>query len=493
MITLGIDLGTSGVKLALVDFDASGGERVVGVASQPLTVERPHPMWSEQEPDSGWQATLACGDTLAAEHPREMAACAAIGLSGQMHGATLLDAAGSVLRPCILWNDGRSAAECARLEADWPALREVTGNRAMPGFTAPKLRWLRAHEPQIFERVSTVLLPKAWLRRQLCGENVEDMSDASGTLWLDVANRRWCDDALAACGLTTAHMPRLVEGTEVAGQLHTTLASRWGMAVPPLIAGGAGDNAAGAVAVGAVSPGDAFVSVGTSGVLWCTTDGFSPNTAGAMHAFCHALPGRWHQMGVLLSAAACLSWWAGVTGCTEPTLLAELEHRDRTTAFFTPYLAGERTPHNDAHVRGGFAGLDASHDRADMTLAVLEGVAYAFRDALDALRGGGTRLDEADLLGGGVRSSRWCQILADTLAMPLHAVTQSEVGCAMGAARLAAIARLGSGAPAIAQIATRPARRGTFVPRADFVAWHAERHARWASLYASARALAHDS
>jgi xylulokinase len=489
MITLGIDLGTSGVKLALVDFDATGGERVVGVASRPLTVQRPHPSWSEQDPDAWWQATLACGDALAAERPREMAACAAISLSGQMHGATLLDASGRVLRPCMLWNDGRSAAECAELETDWPSLRAVTGNLAMPGFTAPKLRWVRRHEPEIFRQVAMVLLPKAWLRRQLCGESVEEMSDASGTLWLDVANRQWCDDALAACGLTTTHMPRLVEGTDTAGTLHAALASRWGMAVPPLIAGGAGDNAAGAVGVGAVSPGDAFVSLGTSGVLWCTTEAFSPNTAGAVHAFCHALPGRWHQMGVLLSAASCLTWWAGVTGCTEAMLLDELEQRNSTTAFFTPYLTGERTPHNDARVRAGFAGLDASHDRADMTLAVLEGVAYAFRDALDALRAGGREVREADLLGGGARSARWCQILADTLATPLHSVTQSEVGCASGAARLAAIARLGAGAESIAQIATRPARRGTFVPRPDAVARHAERHARWATLYGAARSF----
>ena len=493
MITLGIDLGTSGVKLVLVDLDAAGGDRVVGVASRPLSVSRPHPSWSEQDPATWWAATLACGDELAASYPREMAACAAIGLSGQMHGATLLDASGNVLRPCILWNDGRSATECMELEADWPALREVTGNLAMPGFTAPKLRWVRAHEPAIFRQVAMVLLPKAWLRRQLCGENIEEMSDASGTLWLDVANRRWCDDALAACDLTTTQMPRLVEGTDVAGQLHSALAARWGMSASPLIAGGAGDNAAGAVAVGAVSPGDAFVSLGTSGVLWCTTAGFAPNTAGAVHAFCHALPGRWHQMGVLLSAASCLSWWAGVTGCAEATLLDELEHRESTTAFFTPYLSGERTPHNDAHVRAGFSGLDASHDRADMTLAILEGVAYAFRDAKDALRAAGTLLHEADLLGGGARSSRWCQTLADVLAMPLHAVTQTEVGCALGAARLAAIAALGSGAPAIAAVATRPARRGTFLPRDDSVARHAERHAQWATLYGAARSFPHDS
>lgn len=487
MITLGIDLGTSGVKLALVEHAEGVEGRVIGSASAPLTVQRPHPTWSEQDPASWWEATLTCGDALAAAHPREMGACEGIGLSGQMHGATLLDAQQRVLRPCILWNDGRSGDECAALEREWPALRQVTGNIAMPGFTAPKLCWVRAHEPDVFARVAHVLLPKAWLRLQLCGAMIEEMSDASGTLWLDVGRRAWSEDALAACGMRLDQMPRLVEGSAPAGRLHAALAARWGMASPPLIAGGAGDNAAGAVATGAVHAGDAFVSLGTSGVLWCTTAGFAPNTDGAVHTFCHAVPGTWHQMGVLLSAASCLSWWAGMTGRGEGDLLQELEGRDSTTAAFAPYLSGERTPHNDALVRGGFAGLDAAHDRADMTLAVLEGVAYAMRDARDALLGAGTVLREADLLGGGARSPRWCQVMADVLAIPLHAVTQSEIGCAVGAARLAAIALLGGDAAAVARIATRPARTGTFTPRPEAVARHDERHAAWRALYRHAR------
>ena len=237
------------------------------------------------------------------------------------------------------------------------------------------------------------------------------------------------------------------------------------------------------MAVGAVHAGDAFVSLGTSGVLWCTTAGFAPNTDGAVHTFCHAIPDTWHQMGVLLSAASCLSWWAGVTGRGEGELLAELEGRTHTTAAFAPYLSGERTPHNDAAVRGGFAGLDASHDRADMTLAVLEGVAYAMRDARDALAAAGTHLTQADLLGGGARSARWCQVMADVLAIPLHAVTQSEIGCAVGAARLAAMAALGGGPAAVAQVATRPARTATYEPRPDAVAHHDAHHAAWRSLY----------
>jgi xylulokinase len=489
MITLGIDLGTSGVKLALIERDDSGAERVLASESQPLTVQRPHAGWSEQDPEAWWQATLTCGDALRVNHGAQLAACAAIGLSGQMHGATLLDASGDVLRPCMLWNDGRSTAECLEMEAAWPALWRVTGNLAMPGFTAPKVLWVRKHERQMFDALATVLLPKAYLRWRLCGEMIEEMSDASGTLWLDVGARRWSDAGLAVCGLQTSQMPRLVEGNQPAGQLHASLATRWGMTRAPVIAGGAGDNAAGAVAVGAVHAGDAFVSLGTSGVLWCTTAGFAPNTDGAVHAFCHAIPDTWHQMGVLLSAASCLSWWASVTGRTERELLAELSPDQRTTAFFSPYLTGERTPHNDTTVRAGFAGLDAGHSRADLTLAVLDGVAYAMRDAQRALATAGTQLSQADLLGGGARSPQWCQIMADVLGIPLHSVTQSEIGCAVGAARLAAMAAAGGGAATVAQFATRPERVATFLPAPEAAARHTARYEQWRSMYPLSQAF----
>lgn len=491
MITLGIDLGTSGVKLALIDHDSNGGERVLASASQPLTVQRPQAGWSEQDPESWWRATLACGDALRDSHGSMLAACSAIGLSGQMHGATLLNARGDVLRPCMLWNDGRSATECMELENDWPDLRRVTGNVAMPGFTAPKVLWVRKHERPIFDALAMVLLPKAYLRWRLCGEMIEEMSDASGTLWLDVGERRWSDEGLAVCGLHPQQMPRLVEGNQLAGQLHPSIAQRWGMTRAPIIAGGAGDNAAGAVAVGAVHAGDAFVSLGTSGVLWCTTARFAPNTSGAVHAFCHAIPDTWHQMGVLLSAASCLSWWASVTGRSEPELLAEVPPELNTSAFFSPYLSGERTPHNDTAIRAGFAGLDAGHSRADLTLAVLEGVAYAMRDAQQALAAAGTHLTQADLLGGGARSARWCQIMADVLDIPLHGVTQSEIGCAIGAARLAAMAATGGGAASVAQFATRPERLRTFHPEAGAVERHHARYAQWRLMYRFSQAFRH--
>ena len=295
-----------------------------------------------------------------------------------------------MLRPAILWNDVRATAECAELEATFPTLRQVTGNIAMPGFTAPKLLWVRRHEPTVFARVRKVLLPKAYIRYRLTGEMIEEMSDASGTLWLDVGARDWSDAALSATGLTRDAMPRLVEGNARAGTLRPELAARWRMAHRPILAGGAGDNAAGAIGLSAIRPGDAFVSLGTSGVLFATTDRFRPYPQAAVHAFCHAMPGTWHQMGVTLSAAASLAWWAGITGRSEAELLAEIDMpKSPSPALFLPYLGGERTPHNDGTIRGAFAGLSYDTDRRLLTQAVLEGVAFSLRDCLDALDGFG--------------------------------------------------------------------------------------------------------
>jgi xylulokinase len=482
MITLGIDVGTSSVKSALLDDD----DRVLASASRALEVSRPQPGWSEQEPQDWWRALCDGLDELRSRHGDALSQVQAIGLSGQMHGATLLDKTGAVLRPCILWNDGRSAAQCEALTRDWPALHSITGNLAMPGFTAPKLMWLREHEPDIFSRTATVLLPKAYLRFRLCGERVEDMSDASGTLWLDVARRDWSAAALDSTGMRREQMPRLVEGNAVAGELSGQWVRRWGFRRAPLIAGGAGDNAAGAVAVGAVNAGDAFVSLGTSGVLWATTAAFAPAPQRAVHAFCHALPNRWHQMGVLLSAAASLAWWAGVSGSSEAALLAEISPDTvHSNCWFVPYLNGERTPHNDARVRGGFVGLDSSSSRAAMTLAVLEGVAYAMRDAQQALASAGTQLSQADLIGGGARSPLWAQLMADVLNLALHQVAESEIGCALGAARLA---RLAAGERA--DSLRKPKRLRSFEPRAGAAALHAQRHSQWQRLYPLARDFA---
>jgi len=466
---LGLDFGTSSVKALLVD----GEQRIVGSAASPLTVSIPAPGQSEQDPEAWWLALLDAVDRLKAMHPAALAAVQGIGLCGQMHGAVLLDAAGTVLRPCILWNDARAIAECRELELAFPALHQVTGNLAMPGLTAPKLLWVRRHEPAIFARTAKVLLPKAWIRYRLTGEMIEDMSDASGTLWLDVGRRDWSDAALAATGLTRGAMPRLVEGTAPAGRLRPEIAARWGMAHPPLLAGGAGDNAAGAVGLSAIRPGSAFLSLGTSGVLWATTGHFAPYPAAAVHAFCHALPGLWHQMGVTLSAAASLAWWAQTTGCSEATLLAEMPVPLRPSpAWFLPYLSGERTPLNDGTVRGGFAGLSHQTGRAEMTQAVLEGVAYSFRDCLDALARSGTVVREADVIGGGSRSRVWIQILAAVLGIPLHRLADGEQGGAFGAARLGRIAVTGEDPE---RVCTPPPRVETTLPDAELAGAYAGR------------------
>jgi len=478
---LGVDFGTSSVKALLVD----GEQRVVGSASRALGISRPAPGHSEQDPEDWWRALLDVVDRLHAGHPAAVGAVQAIGLSGQMHGAVLLDAKGAVLRPCILWNDVRAAEECREFERAFPESRAVTGNLAMPGFTAPKLLWVRKHEPALFARVAHVLLPKAWVRFRMTGQRIEDMSDASGSLWLDVGARDWSDAALAATGLSRSAMPRLAEGSALAGTLCRDLAARWGMSGPPLLAGGAGDNAAGAVGLGAIRPGSAFVSLGTSGVLWATTDRFVPYPEAAVHAFCHALPGTWHQMGVTLSAAASLAWWAGVAGRMEAELLAEMpEPRAPSPALFLPYLSGERTPHNDGVIRGAFAGLTHDLDRGGLTQAVLEGVAFSFRDCLDALAASGTRVAEADVIGGGSRSRAWVAIIASALGIPLHRVAEGEHGGAFGAARLARLAVTGEEPAAVCK---PPERVETVLPDPALSDAYARRLPRYRALYAALR------
>lgn len=475
---LGVDLGTSSLKAVLMD---EKGE-IVAEASRPLDISRPHPLWSEQDPEAWWQATCEAVDALKRDTPELLAATKGIGLSGQMHGAVVLGADHKPLRPCILWNDGRAFAECAELERNVPDLRNIAGNIAMPGFTAPKLLWLKAHEPDLFKRVAAVLLPKAFLRLKLGGELVEEMSDASGTLWLDVARRDWSDKLLDATGLTRAAMPRLVEGSEPSCKLRAELAARWGMAQPPVIAGGAGDNAAAAIGLGAVKAGDAFISIGTSGVVWATTDKFRPWPEGAVHAFCHALPNTWHQMGVMLSAAGALEWWSRVTGQSAEALVAEVESAagvGEGVPLFLPYLSGERTPHNDANARGAFAGLSHAAERPDMTRAVLEGVAFGFKDCLEALRQSGTAVDKALVTGGGARSRSFVGLIASVLGIPLMLPKRGEYGAALGAARLGRLAATGETASSV----SKPPVAETVEPDLRLAPRIAERYARYRALY----------
>ena len=445
---LGIDIGTSGVKVVLTDED----QTVLGTANAPLALSRPKSLWSEQKPDDWWRATGAAMAVLRRDHQRAVAAVRGIGLSGQMHGATLLDASDEELRPAILWNDGRSEAECEALEKTCPRLRAITGNPAMPGFTAPKLLWVRDHEPDVFGRIRRVLLPKDYVRLRMTGEAVSDMSDSAGTLWLDVAARDWSDEVLAATDLSRKHMPRLVEGSAPGGVLRADVAAEWGVPTGIPVAGGAGDNAAGAVGIGTMTPGRAFLSLGTSGVYFVANGAFSPNPKRAVHAFCHCLPGMWHQMSVFLSAASCLTWAADILGAeNEVALLGMIESGSPgpSDEIFLPYLSGERTPHNDPNAKGVFFGLTHDSNRAALGRAVLEGVAFAFADGQDALTGAGAEIDTVSVIGGGSRSRLWGEILASVLNRPLTYHAGGEVGPAFGAARLARLAATGEDPAAV--------------------------------------------
>ncbi|HEV2514798.1 MAG TPA: xylulokinase [Devosia sp.] len=479
MTYLGIDIGTSGVKALLID---RAGQPLGEATAKAVEPTRPHPGWSEQNPADWWNATLEAIDKLSKAHPAEMAKVRGIGLSGHMHGATLLDKNDQVLRPCILWNDGRSAAECAEMEAALPRLRDIAGNIAMPGFTAPKIAWVRKHEPEIYSRIAKVLLPKAYIRLLLTGEHIEEMSDASGTLWLDVGQRDWSDELLALTGLNRSHMPQLVEGSAASAKLKREFASRWGMADDVVVAGGAGDNAAAACGIGAIQPGEGFVSLGTSGVLFVSNDRFRPNTQGAVHAFCHAIPDTWHQMGVILSATDSLNWLAKITG-QDPAKLAgaaEAGFKGPGEEIFLPYLSGERTPHNNAAARGSFAGLSHSTDAALLAQAVMEGVAFAFRDCQRVLKDAGTEMGQLLAVGGGSKSELWLKLIATNLDAEIALPEDGDFGGALGVARLGLCAAEGADP---AEIMTMPAIKRVIKPDAGLKTAYAEQYARYRALY----------
>jgi len=479
MSYLGIDIGTSGVKALLMDRAGRALGEATAKAVEPV---RPHPGWSEQNPADWWDAVTKALDSLSKSHPADMAAVRGIGLSGHMHGATLLGANDEVLRPCILWNDGRSAAECAEMEAALPRLREIAGNIAMPGFTAPKIAWVRKNEPQIHAKISKVLLPKAYVRLLLTGNYVEEMSDAAGTLWLDVAKRDWSDQLLAVTGLTRAHMPELVEGTAPSGTLKPDLARRWGMGRDVVIAGGAGDNAAAACGIGAIQPGEGFVSLGTSGVLFVSNETFRPNTAGAVHAFCHAIPDTWHQMGVILSATDSLNWLSHVTGRSQPELsgLAEAGFNGPGEEIFLPYLSGERTPHNNAGARGSFVGLSHLSDTARLAQAVMEGVTFAFRDCQRVLGEAGTSFGQLLAVGGGSKSPLWLKLIATNLDTPIALPEDGDFGGALGAARLGLCAAEGADP---AEVMTMPGIRRVIEPDPALRDAYTRQYQRYRALY----------
>lgn len=478
MTYLGIDLGTSEVKVTLVDQN----QRILATGSVKLSLSNPQPHWFEQNPEDWWQATLQAIGQVRASAGSPFSALRGIGLSGQMHGATLLDARQRVLRPAILWNDTRADAECAELEALVPQSRAITGNLAMPGFTAPKMLWLQKHEPALCERLDKVLLPKDYLAFRLTGEFVSDMSDAAGTLWLDVAKRDWSDRMLAATGLNRGHMPRLIEGNQAGGQLRSSLCREWGLQQPVMVAGGGGDNAATAIGIGAIAAGNAFLSLGTSGVLFVCNDRFLPNPEQAVHAFCHCLPQRWHQMSVILSAASSLAWAARVTQTQEAGELAQLaETVDPTQApIFLPYLSGERTPHNNAQAAGVFFGLRGSTDRAALAYSVMEAVAFAMADGYDALLSTGSVIAQASFVGGGSRSRYWAELIASATGITLLRHKDGDFGAAFGAARLARLAVTGE---SVESVCSMPPVAEEITPKPTLCAILPERLARYRRLY----------
>lgn len=446
MTYLGLDLGTSGLRALLID-EAGGA---IGSAERHYDAASPESGWSEQDP-ADWIAALeAAVDELRASYPEPFSHLRGVGVAGHMHGATLLDEQGQVLRPCILWNDSRSHFEAAELDAT-PDVRRLSGNIVFSGFTAPKLEWVRKHEPDIYTRVAKVLLPAAYLNYYLTGEYVADMSDSAGTSWLDVKQRVWSPTLLSAGHMRESQMPRLVEGSQSAGVLRGELQQRWGLSNEVVVAGGAGDNAAAACGIGALNEGQGFVSLGTSGVLLTARDGYHPCPETALHTFCHAVPGRWYQMGVMLSATNSLNWLSRVTGQKPAALTQALGDSLKAPGpvQFLPYLSGERTPHNDATIRGALTGLDPASGPAELTRAVLEGVAFGLRDSLEALRSTGAELNSLMAIGGGAASDYWLKLIATVFDLPLQKPAGGEFGAALGAARLGQAAASGASVEAI--------------------------------------------
>lgn len=436
---LGIDLGTSALKAVLVD----EAQAILAEATIPLATSTPHPGWFEQSPEDWWRALENAIVRLREISPAALRGVRAVGLSGQMHGAVLIDAAGTPIRPAILWNDGRATAECAELHRAVPRIGEIAGIIAMPGFTAPKLLWLKHHDPKSFAAIAHVVSPKDFLRLKLTGAVATDMSDAAGTLWLDEAAREWSDPIVAASGLERFQLPRLMEGSEPGATVLPSIVASFGMEGPVLVAGGAGDAAAAGIGIGAVEPGDAYISLGTSAQLFVTDGSYRPAPATLIHAFAHALPGRWFRMAAMLNGASCLDFTARLIGESDIGRLldrTEARYRGPSRALFLPYLVGERTPHNDPFARGVFAGLEHGTEASDLVQATLEGVAFSLLDARLLLDQAGVRLAEIAAVGGGARSKFWMQLVSHVLGLPVVRYQGSGTGPAFGATRLARMA-----------------------------------------------------
>jgi len=485
---LGIDVSTTSVKALLVD---TNGE-IVKSSTTPLTLSNPRPLWSEQNPEDWWQAAITSIKNVIDDSTDIFA----IGLTGQMHGLVLLDDNGKVLRPAILWNDQRCADECdeIRERLGKERLVQISGNDALTGFTAPKILWVGSHEPEVYDRARHVLLPKDYLRYKLTGEYAMDKADGSGTLLFDLEKRDWSNEILDALEIPAPWLPPTFEGPEVAGRIASEAAAATGLKEgTPVVAGG-GDQSAQAVGVGAIRPGVLAVTMGTSGVVFAATETPLIESQGRLHAFCHAVPDRWHLMGVMLSAAGSLQWYrdALYPNVSFDELVNEASHvlAGSDGLLFLPYLCGERTPHPDPLARGSWVGLTNRHTRAHLTRAVLEGVAFGLKDIFLLMQSVGMReIDQVRVSGGGAKSTLWRQILADVLASELVTVNTTE-GAAYGAALLAGVA---AGVwPNVDTACAQTIRVSDRVtPDATNTASYAEMYRQYQSLYPALRPISH--
>jgi xylulokinase len=480
---LGIDSSTTATKAILID----GNGKILGVAASEYAYETPHPLWSEQDPQLWWTAAVASIRQVVNEAGVDPAKVAGIGLTGQMHGLVILDEDGQVLRPAILWNDQRTQRQCDSIREviGKTEFIQITGNDALTGFTAPKILWVRDEEPQIYEKIRHVLLPKDYLRFKLTGDYAVDRAGGSGTVLFNLKKRDWSDDLIQQLGMQRDWFPPTFEGTEVTGSLSKAAADETGLRADIPVFGGGGDQSAAAVGTGAVEEGILSISLGTSGVVFATADSPFIEEQGRLHAFCHAVPGKWHLMGVMLSAAGSLRWFRE-TFCPELSYDEIVARAIQTPKgsqglLFMPYLTGERTPYPDPLARGGFVGATVRHTFADFARSVLEGVAFGLRDSYELMRSAGLgQIDHVRITGGGARNPNWLQIIADILDTSIFTVDSKE-GAAFGAAVLAAS---GAGAfPSVEETCQTVIHRVGEVKPSQDAAKYNELYARYRELY----------
>jgi xylulokinase len=489
---LGLDVSTTGAKALLID----GAGVVVSSATTDLPLSTPSPLWSEQSPLDWWEGIVQSIRQVLTDAGVSGTQVRGVGMTGQMHGLVLLDAAGHVLRPAILWNDQRTGAQCDEIRNRLGKARliQLTGNDALTGFTAPKILWVREHEPEVYAKIAQILLPKDYIRYQLTGDFATDKAGAAGTLLMDIKSRNWSPEMLDALEIASGWLPRTHEGPEVTGKVCAEAAEATGLRPGTPVVGGGGDQAAQAVGVGAVEPGIVALTLGTSGVVFASTSGPFVEPEGRLHAFCHAVPDRWHLMGVMLSAAGSLRWYRDTLAPSFDfdALLAPAAEVPAGSGglLFLPYLTGERTPHPDPLARGAFVGLTVRHGQAHMTRAVLEGVAFGLRDSFELIKSAGlAEIRQVRVSGGGAKSPLWRQILADVFDADLVTVNTTE-GAAYGAALLAGV---GAGAWPDADTACRATVKvtGTASPRREVAAEYEGLYRYYQQLYPALKAISH--